>query len=461
MNIDRRHFYTTLVSIAIPITLQNVISSSLNLVDTIMIGQLGTIEIAAVGLANRFYFILILVLFAVSSGTAIFTAQFWGKKDIQHIGKVMGIALVLSIFIAAIFSLGALLIPDLIMKVFTEDTEVITEGSHYLWIVAFSYILTAVTMLYSFILRSIEQVKLPMYASIIGLGLNTFLNYCLIFGHVGFPALGVRGAAIATLIARIIETGVIVFVTYWKKYPAVKPADLFAIPLPFIKQFLVTTLPVVANEFSWVMGMTMYSIVFGRMGTAEVAAINMVNPVEQVFSYMFFGVASAASVMIGNQIGAEHEELAFSYAKRFSGLGIVGGLLSGGGIFLSATYIASVFKVSQDVRTFAINTLIVLSLVMWIRIFNMITIVGILRSGGDTKFSLYIEMIGIWGIGVPLAFLGGLVWKVPVYWVFALVNIEELFKMLVGLYRIYSKKWIHNLVSFAEFNAPSITSKSR
>ena len=445
-HIGKSHFYTTLLTLAIPVSIQNAVSSSLNLVDTFMIGQLGEVSIAAVGLANRVFFLMVLTLFALSSGTAIFTAQYWGKKDIRHIGKVMGIALVLNMMTALTFSLAALAIPDAIMRIFTEDSQVIAEGCAYLRIVAFSYILTGITMLYAFVLRSIEQVRIPMYASIIALGLNTFLNYCLILGHFGFPALGVEGAAIATLIARVIEAVIIVSITYRRKYPAVKLSDFMKIPRELIHQFFVTTMPVVANEFSWALGMTTYSIIYGRMGTAEVAAVNIVNPVEQISSSVFFGIASATSVMIGNQIGAGREDTAFSYAKKLSVLGPVGTLFMGGLIALHAHQITSVFRVSPEVRMFALNMLFVLCCVLWIRVFNMINVVGVLRGGGDTKFSMYMELISIWIVGVPLAVLGGFILKIPVYWVFALVSLEEVFKMILGLYRLYSKKWIHNLV---------------
>jgi Na+-driven multidrug efflux pump len=195
---DEKHFYKTLWQLAIPITIQQVVTASLGLVDTVMVGQLGAVEVAAVGLANRFYNILALILFALSSGTAIFTAQFWGKKDLHLIGKPMGMALVCSIVSAFLFSLLAIFTPGAIMRVFTKDTAVIQSGSVYLRIVAFSYVLTAVMAIYSGVLRSIEHVKLPMFASTSALGLNTLLNYGLILGHFGLPALGVKGATQVT-----------------------------------------------------------------------------------------------------------------------------------------------------------------------------------------------------------------------------------------------------------------------
>ncbi|MBW2367293.1 MAG: MATE family efflux transporter [Deltaproteobacteria bacterium] len=443
---EKRRFYKTLFQLAVPITIQNTITSSLNLVDTIMIGQLGATEVAAVGLANRLFFIFILVSFAISSGTAVFTAQYWGKKDVAEIGKVMGIALIFNGVIAVLFSIAALIDPAKVMAVFTTDAQVIHQGSLYLAITAFSFLPTAITMLYSFVLRSTGNVTIPMYASTSALVLNTVLNYCMIFGHFGFPALGVKGAAIATLIARFIEMAFIVSVTYLKRLPAVRWRDFLSVPTGLIKTFLITTAPILANEFIWVMGNTTYSIVFGRMGTAEIAAVNIIKPIEEISFSLFFGLASAASVMIGNQIGAGNEDIAHAYAKRFSIIGPVGAVVAGCLIALNAHHVIHLFRVPREVLDFSINMIFILSVVLWIRIFNIISIVGVFRGGGDTRYSLYIEALSVWVVGVPLAFLGGFFWKLPVYWVFALINLEEVFKMIMSLYRLYSKKWIHNLV---------------
>ncbi len=449
MQAEHRQFYKTLLQLAIPITIQNTISSSLNLVDTVMIGQLGEVEVAAVGLANRYFFILMLLLFALSSGTSIFTAQYWGRKDTQRIGIVMAIALLPCLGLSCLFSVGGLLFPEAILKVFSKDALVIASGSAYLQIVLWSYTFTAIPMFYAFVLRSMGEVKLPMYSSVIALSLNTVLNYCLILGHFGFPAWGVKGAAAATLISRIIETAIVLGGSYWKKYPVVKLADFSRITSVLTRQFSKTTFPVVINEFSWVLGITMYSVVFGRMGTAEIAAINIVGPVEQLSTAIFLGMSSAAGTMIGNQIGAGREDLASRYAARFSVLSPLGSVGMGVLLALLSPTIVSCFHVSAEVRDLALKTLFVLGAVLWVKMYNLVSIVGVLRAGGDTKFSMYLEMGVIWLIGVPLAFLGGFYWKMPVYWVFALVCVEELSKMLVCIVRIRSKKWIHDLADVA------------
>ncbi len=429
----------------IPVTIQNIFMSSLNLVDTVMVGQLGAVEVAAVGQANRFSFILILTLFAVSSGTAIFTAQYWGKKDVARIGNVTAIAFALNLTIASGFCLAALFFPKQIMYAFSKDPQLIAAGADYLRFVAPASVFGVIPMLYSFVLRSMGNVRLPMYTSILSLSMNTALNYCLIFGKFGFPALGVKGAAIATVISRVIETGVLLWFSKSNGRPLVVLQDFGRISSVLLRQFAKTAMPVVVNEVAWVLAVTMYAVVYGRMGTSDVAAMTILNPLEQFAASCFFGISSATATMVGNKIGAGDNDTAYLYAKRFAIVTPLGAMVVGGLVALAAPYAVLWFNVPEEVRTLSRYCLYVLSAALWMKMFNMINIVGILRGGGDTKFSMYLEMCAIWLLGVPAAFLGGLVWKLPIYAVFALTMFEELCKMLVGIHRIVSRKWIHNL----------------
>lgn len=210
---DRR-FYSSMLKLAVPITIQQLISSSTNLLDVLMIGQLGETSIAALGLSNQIFFLLTLFLFGISSGSAIFTAQYWGKGDMVNMRKVMGIGLTLAFSVALFYTLIALIIPETILGLYTNDQAVIEIGSQYLRIVGFGYIFTAVSLTYMFVLRSTQNVRLPMTITIIALSSNIFLNYCLIFGNFGFPELGVQGAAIGTLIARIFEFILMIYFSY-------------------------------------------------------------------------------------------------------------------------------------------------------------------------------------------------------------------------------------------------------
>lgn len=441
-------FYRTMFKLAIPITLQNLILSSLNLVDTIMIGKLGERAIASVGLANQYFFLLNLLLFGISSGASIFTAQYWGNRDIKNIRRVLGICLITGCIASFLFTIGGLLFPNQILSIFSKDMDVVLLGSKYLRIIVFSYVITAISFAYSFVLRSTGEVKTPMVVSIIALGTNTVFNYLLIYGKFGFPRLEVEGAAIATVMARVLEMVLILYVVYKNNNViAAKVSEMMDLSSSFIKNFFKVTTPVILNESIWALGVTLYAVVYARMGTSVIASTNISGTIEKIAWVIFMGLGNACAVMIGNKIGERDEENAFNYAKRFIILGPSLAVLAGFLVFLSSKWILSPYNVSAEVYEFSYKNLIVFAVFLWAKTFNYFSIVGILRSGGDTKFCLVIDTCGVWLVGVPLAFLGGLVWKLPIYWVLVLVYMEEVFKLILGLPRILSKKWINNLTS--------------
>lgn len=441
-------YFSALVKIGLPIIIQQFIMSSLNMVDVIMIGQLGETYIAAVGLANQIFFLLGLLLFGISSGAAIFSAQYWGKRDIPNIHKVLGVCVTSGVVAGLFFSIIALVFPEPTLGIYTKDAEVIAIGSEYLRIVGFCYIAITITFSYSAILRSTENVKLPMTVSIIALSLNTFINYLLIFGNLGFPEMGVRGAAIATLVSRTFECTTLLLLTYLKKTPAAaKIQDLLGfVNRPFLKRYFKTTLPVIFNEVTWSLGITTYNIVYARISTEAIAAVNIAITIESMAFVVFSGLGHASAIMIGKKIGSNETDRAYQYAWRSLILAIIGAVILGGIIIAGAREMLTLYNISELSRGFARNILIVGGLLLWLRASNMTIMIGVLRSGGDTRFALFTELFTIWAIGVPLAFLGAFVFHLPVYWVYLLVSVEELVKFIASFKRLKSKKWIKNLV---------------
>lgn len=449
LNWKDKVFYRTMLAIALPIALQNLITSSLNMIDTVMIGRLGEIEIAAVGLANQYFFIFVLLLFGINSGAAIFTSQFWGKNDTANIKRIIGITLIMGGSLSIIFGIGAFMVPHRILRIFTNDTEVINLGSQYLRIICFSYFVTAVGFSFSFTARSIGQAKLPMFVSAVSVLSNAIFNYILIFGKLGFPMMGVRGAALATLLARIIETTLLLTIIYGQRMVIGGTfREMFNINFSLFRRYIKTGLPVILNEGLWSLGTTMYSIAYARISTEAIAAVQIANTVQSVFMVVAMGLGNACAVMIGNIIGAKEEEKAVEYAFRFSVVGPVIGIGLGIMLFLSAPLILSFYNISPTVYENAKNILQVMSLFICAKIFNTILVIGILRSGGDTTFSLMLEMCSIWLFGVPMAFLGAHFLKLPVYLVVAMVSCEEVVKALFGIPRVLSKKWVKNVVEF-------------
>lgn len=441
-------FYQSLIAIAVPIAIQNFVSSSLNLVDNVMIGQLGATAISSVALANQFFFFLNLILFGANSGMSIFISQYWGKKEIKQIHKVTSIALMIGVFIATVFFIVSQAMPETIMRLLTPDEAVIALGASYLKIVGWSYILMAISFSFSFSLRSTAQTKIPMVSSILSLGVNTLLNYLLIFGNHGFPMLGVEGAAIATLIARACEVSLILFMVYGKRnIIAIGLKDVKALTKDFVQPIFKKAFPVILNEAFWALGMIAYVAVYGRLGTGSMASVQISNTIDSLFMVIAFGLGNASTVMLGTALGAGKIEEAKEDNKRFLILGVILGLILGIGLALSGpTIVKSFFNLEPMYEGIAITLIYIKAGMITLRIVNTILIIGTLRSGGDTIHALILEISGVWLVGVPIAVISGLVFHADVTIVVLLVGLEEVTKFIFGMKRVRTGKWANNLV---------------
>lgn len=444
-----KDFFKVMMSIALPITLQNLIASSVNMLDTLMITSLGNESLAAVGLANQVFFFYSVTIFGVATGSSIFIAQFWGKKDTENIGKIMGISLAIVTLLGILFTLAALIVPEYIMKIFSNDSEVIRLGVDYLKIVSLSYIITGISFSYAVASRSIGQAKMPMVASMVSFTTNAVFNYLLIFGKLGLPQLGVKGAAYATVLARILEIALILYSIYSNKNNplAQNIKAMTNWSKDFIKKYFKTAYPVILNEAFWSLGTVLYSLAYAKIGTEAAAAVQILSTVQNIFMVMTRGLANACTVMVGNKIGAEEENEAIEYANSFMILSVALGLILGILLFISTDAILLFFRnITPGLHESSKKLLIVAAFFFFVKSFNGTLIVGVLRGGGDTKFSMVLEMGAVWLVGVPLAFLGALVFKLPVYYVSILVNMEEVVKAVIGIPRIISKKWVTNVI---------------
>lgn len=442
-----KKFLKDMLTIAVPIALQNLITSSLNMVDTLMISDLGKSSIAAVGLANQLFFFYALIIFGINSGSSIFISQFWGKKDTENIKRILGLAVSLSAVSGLIFTFIAFFYPETVMRFFIKEAVVVKLGSEYLKIVSLSYIITGIGFAYSIAARSIGKAKMPMVVSGISFVTNTVFNYLLIFGKFGFPQLGVRGAAYGTLIARIVEISFILYFVYKDIEPlAAKFGELTDWSKVFINRYIKTTYPVIINEALWALGQVMYNVAYARIGEDATAAIQIANTIQNIFFVLVRGLANACSVMVGNKIGEGDEEEAYNYAIQFLTMSTIAGLVLGIVLFLTPDLTLKLFRsLDKDVYELSRKLLMIMGLFYFIRTFNSTLIVGVLRGGGDTTFSMYLEMGAVWIIGVPLGFLGSIIFRWPVYIVFILVSVEEIIKAVIGYPRVKSKRWIKNV----------------
>ena len=441
-------FFRAMLALAVPVAFQQLITAGLNMIDVLMVGQLGEASVAALGLANQIFFLLILFLFGTTSGMAIFTAQFWGKRDAESIRKVMGICLTLAISVAALFSLAATLIPEKLMGFYTEDPEVIRLGSEYLRIVGLSYVFMAISVSYIAILRSITLVTMTMVVSVVALALKTAIGYTLIFGHFGLPALGVRGAAIGTAIGWTFESILLLFLVYYLKTPlAANPLTFFRFDRAFLTDVLRTSMPAAINEVIWSLGITTYNAVYARIGTDSIAAININATIEELVFVLFIGLGNACSVMVGNKIGEKDADVAFEYSRRITILAVMLSIVGGVVVFFIRDTVISLYQLSPSAMFDLRNIMLVYALSAWLRVFNFMLFIGALRAGGDTKYAMFTELFSIWMIGVPAALIGGFVLHLPVYYVYAMVLLEEAAKAVIIFRRYLSRKWIHDLVN--------------
>jgi MATE family, multidrug efflux pump len=449
-------YFGNVLRIALPIIAQQFMFSVLNLLGVVFVGQKGDASVAAVGLAGQIAFLLNLVHFGIVSGAAMFTAQFWGKRDIPNLRRVLGLCLMLAISASLIFFALAQLLPSQILRIYSNDAAVIALGTNYIRTFSWTFLFFAVTFSYALVMRSTGNVITPTMVGVGTLFISTVLSYSLIFGRFGLPELGIQGAAVAAVIARFLECVTLLTITYRTRSPvAASFRELKGFDRVFLGKVIRPMLPVILNELFWSLGITTYNIIYGRMGTQPYAAINIVSTIEQVLFVVFIGISNATSVLVGNRIGAGKEDEAYVYAGRSLGIGILGGLFLGLVLQLVRMPILSLYNVSPEVIQNASHIINVVSLFLWVRVNNMTTVVGILRAGGDTRFSLFLDGIIIWIVGVPMAYLGAFVFDFPVYLVYLCAMSEEATKWVLGIRRYLSRRWINNLTFHVEGLEPS------
>lgn len=441
-------FLKKAVRIALPVAMQGMLNTIVNLVDTMMIGALGATAIAAVGLANKVFFVFTLLVFGIVSGSGVLAAQYWGNGDIKNIKKVVGLALTLAVAASIAFLVPAVVCPEVVMRIFTASEDAIQVGAGYLTIVALSYPATAVSNTFVAMLRATGRVKAPVVISSCTIFINIFFNYTFIYGNFGAPAMGAAGAALATLMARLAEALSIILVVYLGKAPvAARFKEMFGYSREFLVQFFSTTSPVIANEFIWGLGTTLYSLAYGRMGNDAVAAITIATTIQDIVTVLFQGLSAATAVIMGNEMGAGKLKRAERYAKNFLILQFIVTIL--GALFCVAIrwQIIGVYNITPEIAESVSWCIIVFALFMPFKMFNYVMVVGILRSGGDTKMCLLLDCSGVWMIGVPMAFLGGLFFGFPIHIVYAMVMLEEVYKAVFGYWRYKQKKWLRNLAA--------------
>lgn len=447
LSFDRR-FLKNMLRLALPIALQNLLLSSFTLVDTLMIGALDEVSLASVGMAGKWSWVMTIVFFGFSSGASVFISQYWGNKDLPGIRRSYGVMLTGLLAGALLFTGVAFFAPGFVIGLFNNDPLVIKTGSDYLQIACFSYVGIALSQSASTLLRSTEEVRLPVISSLCAVLVNVVLNYALIFGKFGCPALGVRGAAIATAIAAWVNALVIISIGIAKHTMLrMKLSEMLDWRGGFVWRYIRISFPVLANETLWAVGTMGYDMVFGHMGMENFAALTIARTVQDILFVFLVGVCNACAVMIGMRIGAGEIEEAKQDAYRFTAIMVGLCVVVGAVILVLRAPILSLFNVTDAVRSTAMQLLLIYSLEAWFRNVSYITIVGIFRAGGDTRTGMILDIITVWFIALPVTVIAGLVLKLPFVWVYLLMLLcEDIPKTIYCMRRLISGQWVKPVI---------------
>ena len=441
-------FLLTLVTLMVPMILQNLLTLGTQMMDSIMLGQLGQNELSASSLANQPFFIFNLLIFGMASGSSVLNAQFWGKRDIRSIKIIISICLKVAFTVSILLAAVVMLFPRAVMAVYTNDQAVIELGAQYLQVIGWCYIFHGIASTLLTSIRSVGIVRVAVVDSVFALVCNTSLNYILIFGKLGFPALGVRGAAIATVITRIGEVAIVLtYLLFIDKKLKFRPRDLAAFEMGLLKNYLKNGLPVAFNEVFWSIGVSIQSMILGRLGADAVSASQMSSIVQQFATVFIFGVANAAAIIIGNDIGAGRMEEAKSRIRAFRWIAVWVGLFAAGVILVLSRPVVGFYNVPEETKGLALQMLRMLSVIVLFVSQTGIGVVGLLRGGGDPRFGVFVDLCGLWLFAVPAALLAAFVFHAPVLAVYLCSKLDEPVKLVMLTWRMRNDRWIKDVTT--------------
>ncbi|MBU5459881.1 MATE family efflux transporter [Anaerostipes sp. MSJ-23] len=446
IGIDWSTFYKNVIALVVPMAFQNLINVGITATDVIMLGKVGEKVLSGASLGGQVQYIMVLFLFGLTSGATVLTAQYWGKKDITTIEKILALAIKSAIFVTFLFTIAALAIPGILMKIFTNDPQVIAQGIQYLRVVAFSYILMGITQVYLYTMRSVERVLIATCVYLSSLICNIILNAIFIFGMFGFPALGVRGAALATLISRYLELFIVmIYAHFYNQEIRFRFHYLFHTEVILWKDFLTYSIPVVLNEVMWGLGTAANTAVLGHLGSSAVAANSVAQVARQLATVVSFGLSSATAIYLGKTIGERKFEHARAYARHFIGLSLLMGAVGGGLILLASPIAISVLALTPVAKTYLKIMFFVMSYFVIAQAFNTTMVVGIFRAGGDTRFGLLLDVSTMWGCSILFGFLAAFVWHLSVPMVYVILMSDELIKVPITVWRYRKYRWLKDV----------------
>ena len=440
---QEKHFFKTVCALAVPVALQSMLQSSFSIVDQIMIGQLGSVSVAGVGFAGKFSSIFSVVVSAIGAVAGIMISQYMGQRNQQEIRRSFFLNLFLALGLGGLFTAVCLLFPRQIMGLYTQDHATMAAAASYLAIIAGTFLPIAGATMLSTMLRCMEKAALPLIASIAAALLNTGLNYILIFGKFGAPAMGAEGAAIATLLSQVVNFLVMLGLLLPHKGQLSRAGGAAA---AFRwGQYAAMLLPVLICEVMWSLGENVYAGIYGHIGTQASAAMTLINPIQGLMTGALCGLSQAAGVLIGKQLGNGDYDGAYRAAKKLVWYGFAASACLSLVIVLTRGYYVEIYQVEEAVKEMTEKILLSYALVAPFKVLNMIMSGGVLRSGGKTEYVMVIDLVGTWGFGVPLGLFAAFACHLPIQYVYFILSLEECVRFAISVAVFRRRKWMQSL----------------
>lgn len=443
---EKKSFFQTVCALAIPVALQSMLQASFSIVDQIMIGQLGSVSIAGVGLAGKFSSVYSVIVSALGTVAGIMISQYMGQENRREVKRSFTANLLFMAALACVFTLLCALFPVQIMGLYSKDRETVLSAAAYLSIISATFLPLAGATMLSTLFRCMEKAALPLYASIGASVTNTALNYLLIFGKLGLPALGAEGAALATVVSQAVNFAVMLLLMFKQRKlfaPALKEKAGFS---GFNwKQYAAMLLPLLVCEFMWSLGENVYAVIYGHIGTDAMAAMTLINPVQGLMIGALCGLSQAAGILIGKLLGNSEYDSAYKAGKKLLLYGFAGSVFLSVLIVLASPFYVKIYRVDETVRHLTTQILLAYALVAPFKVENMILGGGVIRSGGRTEFVMAIDLIGTWLFGVPLGLLSAFLFKLSIPWVYFILSLEECVRFGISLVVFKRKHWMRSL----------------
>lgn len=441
--VKEKSFYKLILSIAVPVVLQNMITIGVNIMDTLMLGNYGEVQLSASSLANEFINIYHIMCMGMSMGAAVLTAQYYGAGNNPSLKKIVTIVLRMGLVIAAAFTVVTLLFPEELMRLYTPDKAVIEKGVLYFRISAVTYVLLGVSLILTNILRTVHQVRFPLVLSIVTFFVNVFFNWVFIYGRLGAPEMQIEGAALGTVIARLVECGSLVtYFFVFDKRIGYRIKDLFMKCGDHVRVYITYAIPVMVSDTLLALGNSAVSIIMGHIGASFVAANSIISQTVRLSTVFNQGLSSASSVITGNTLGKGERDKAYHQGVTFLCLSILIGLAAAVVILLISPLLVESFNITQETKDIAYQLMASVSVMMVFQTVQSVLTKGVLRGGGDTRFLMLADILFLWLASIPLGYLCGLVWHLSPFWIYAALKIDWVIKSVWCIFRLRSKKWI-------------------